>query len=104
KNTPDLLSNRKHKKTMQVIMPHEIAVALAGGATAFVEGPDHEALAPAAIPCGKDALDIGRIFVELGIDVGARVAFHAESLKEGRFRPEKTHRQQQQLNRVHRFG
>ena len=57
---------------------HQVAVALAGGAAAFVEGPDHQALAAAAVAGGEDALEAGGVFLVLGLDVGARVALDAE--------------------------
>ena len=41
--------------------PHEEAIDLAGCATAFVDRPDHQTLATAAITCGKDPFDIGRV-------------------------------------------
>ena len=59
-------------------MAHEVAVALAGGATAFVESPDDEALAAAAITGGEDAFEVGGILLEVGLDVSARIAVNTE--------------------------
>ena len=61
----------------QVRVPHQVAIAFAGGAAAFVEGPNDQALAAAAVPSGEDALEVGRVFLEFGLDVGAGIAFDA---------------------------
>lgn len=43
----------------QLCSSHEVAVAFPGGSATFIEGPDDEALAAAAITCGEYAGDIG---------------------------------------------
>ena len=65
----------------QVCVPHKVTVAFAGGAAAFVEGPDDQALAAAAVAGGEDAFKIGGVLFELGHDVGAGVAFDAQSVE-----------------------
>ena len=88
----------------QIRRAHQVAVAFAGGAAAFVEGPDDQALAAAAVAGGENAFDVGGIFFELGFDVGARIAFDAERFEQRLFGPEKSHRQQDQLRRANFFG
>ena len=76
---------------------HQKAVAFARRAAAFVERPDDEALAAAAIAGGETLWDVRRVFFEFGFDVAARIAFHAQRFEQRLFRPEKTHRQQDEL-------
>src|ERR1017187_6108286 len=88
----------------QVGVPHEVAVALARGATAFVEGPDHQALPPAAVAGGKDAFEIGGVLLETGFDIGALVAVNAKVLKQRLLGTQKTHSEQDELRRPDLFG
>jgi hypothetical protein len=76
---------------------HQVAVAFAGGAAAFVEGPDDQALAAAAVAGGEDALEVGRVLLVLGLDVAAGVALDAELLEQRLLGPEEAHRQQHEL-------
>jgi len=46
----------------QIGFAHQVAVTFARGAAAFVEGPDHQALAAAAFARGENAFDVGGIF------------------------------------------
>ena len=74
----------------QVRPPHEVAVALAGGAAAFVEGPHDEALAAAAVAGSEDAGDALGVFFEVGFHVAARVALDAERVEQRLLGSEKT--------------
>ena len=88
----------------QIRVPHQVAIAFARGAAAFVDGPDDQALAAAAVAGGEDALDAGRVFLVLGLDVGARVGFHIDFLQQRLLRAEETHRQQDELRGASLFG
>ena len=44
-------------RSRQIGRAHQIAVALAGGAAAFVYGPNNQTLPTAAVASGEDALD-----------------------------------------------
>jgi MFS family permease len=68
---------------------HQITVALARGAAAFVEGPDHQALSPTAITRGEDSRHVGGVLFERRLHVRSRVAFDPELIEQGLFRPEK---------------
>src|SRR5436190_18634022 len=78
----------------QIRVAHQVAVAFAGGAASFVEGPNHEALAAPAITGSEDTFDISGILFEFGPDIGTGVTLKREGLEEGLFRSKKTHRQQ----------
>src|SRR6185312_3399184 len=60
-------------------------------AAAFVEGPDDEALAAAAIAAGKHIFEVRAVLVEVSFHVRARVAFDAERIEQRLFRSEKAH-------------
>jgi hypothetical protein len=57
----------------QVRRAHQVAVALARGAATLVEGPDHEALAPAAVARREDAGKAGRVLLEVRLDIAAGI-------------------------------
>lgn len=83
---PAAISNTTAERSSgQVGLTHEVTVALAGGAAAFVESPNHQALAAAAVASGKDPVEIGRVFIEIGLDVGARVAMKAQFFEQRLF-------------------
>jgi len=92
------------RQSGQIRIAHEIAITLTGGAAAFVKGPNHQALATPTITGGKDAFDISRIFFEVGFDIGARVAFQAEGIKQGLFGAEKAHGKEYKLGGQSTFG
>lgn len=48
--------------------------------TALVDAPDDQALATAAVACGKDAIDRSRVLARRRLDVGPRVLLQAELL------------------------
>src|SRR6266436_2684454 len=96
--------DRLKRELRQICATHQVTVAFAGRAAAFIESPDHETLTATAVPRGKYAFDIGRIFLELGFDISAGIAFNRERLEKGLFGTKKTHREQHQLNRTHLFG
>ncbi len=79
------------------VASHKIPVALARGAAAFLEGPDDEALAAAAIAGGEDARDAGGIFAVVGLDIGAGVALDAEGIEQRLLGAEEAHREQDEL-------
>src|ERR1017187_2786687 len=81
----------------QIGLAHQIAVALAGGATAFIEGPDNEALAAPTVARGKDAGDTGCIGAVLCFDIGTLVTMDTQLLEQLVFGSEETHGQQSQL-------
>src|SRR5690606_29542147 len=83
---------------------HEVAVAFAGGGAAFVDGPDDEALAAAAIAGGEDAGEVGRVDVVVGLDVAARVGVEGERLEQGLLGSEEAHGQQHELRGAGLFG
>src|SRR5256885_11942801 len=60
----------------QVGVTHEVTVALARRAASFVEGPDDQALAPAAVAGREHLRNAGLVFAVFSLDVSARVAFH----------------------------
>ena len=64
---------------------HQVAVALTGGRAAFVDRPDDEALAAAAVAGGEDAGKIGRVDVVVGLDVAAGVGVEGKRLDERLF-------------------
>src|ERR1035437_760465 len=70
---------------------HEEAVGFAGGAAAFVDGPDDEGLAAAAVAGGEDVGDVGFEFSVFGLVVGAGVEFDAELGGDGVLGPKETH-------------
>ena len=86
------------------VRAHQIAVALAGGAAAFVEGPDDEALAAAAVAGGEDAGNARGVFPVLGFDVAARVALDAERVEQRLLRPEEAHGEEDELRGQHFLG
>src|SRR3989442_15172145 len=94
----DVSTGMRPNYLRQVGVPHQIAIAFPGGATAFVECPDDQALAATAIAGGEDPFEVGGIPFEFGFDVGAGVALHAERLEQGLFRTQKSHRQEDELN------
>src|SRR5205085_11207578 len=53
----------------QISRAHQIAVAFAGRAAAFIERPDNQALATPAIAGSEDAFDVSGVFVEVGFGV-----------------------------------
>ena len=55
---------------------HEGAVAFAGGAAAFVDGPDNQGLAAAGVTGRKDAGDAGGEAAVVGFDVGAGILLY----------------------------
>ena len=59
-------------------LAHQIAVALAGGFAAFVDGPDDEALASAAVTGGEHAGDVGGVFSVVGLEVETLVMIEAQ--------------------------
>src|SRR5580698_1891501 len=77
----------------QVRLAHQVAVALARGPAALVDGPYHQALPSAAVARREHTRDAGRILLVLGLDVGAGVAGDAHFLEECLLGPEETHRQ-----------
>src|SRR5262249_31066642 len=87
-------------KPRETGLPHQIAVAFAGGAAALVDRPDHQALPSAYVAGGKDAEHRGGEAAVLRLGVRARVLGHAELVEQLVLRPEKTHRQQNELGRV----
>src|SRR5664279_2543048 len=93
-----------HAGSGQVGVAHEVAVALAGSAAAFVERPDNQALATTAVTGGKDALEVRGILLELGFDISPWVALNSKLFEHRLFGPEKAHRQQNKLDRTHLFG
>ena len=64
-----LLCEESELRLRQIGRAHQIPVALARGAAAFVEGPHYEALAAAAIAGGENAFDVRGIFLEVGLRV-----------------------------------
>jgi hypothetical protein len=89
---------------MHRVRTHQEAVALAGGAAAFVEGPDDEGLATAAVAGGEDAGDAGGVFLVLGFDVAAGVGFELEGLEERLLGAEEAHGEQHELRGEDFFG
>src|ERR1035437_6360780 len=81
----------------QISLPHEVAVTFTGGAPSFIEGPNNQALAAAAVPCGKDARDTGRIGAGQRFHVGTLVTLDTQLLEQRVFRTEKTHGKQREL-------
>src|ERR1044071_837418 len=107
------MENRSPQQTQirEVISPlgkvcraHQIAVALTRGATAFVECPDNKALATPAVAGCKHTFYIGGVFLVIGFDIGASVAFDRESIEQRLFRTKKAHGEQHQLSRPNLFG
>src|SRR5208283_2360733 len=88
----------------EVRRTHQIAVALAGGAAAFVDGPDDEALAAPAVAGGEDALDAGRVLLVFRLDVAAGVGLDLEILEDRLLGSEEAHREQHELRGAGLFG
>src|SRR5579864_8034681 len=81
----------------QVGRAHQIPVALARGAASLVDGPDDQALSPAAVAGRKDVFDV-RAKLSVGrLVVGALVELDSELLRGGRFRPQEPERQENQV-------
>ena len=59
-------------------LPHQVAVAFAGGFAAFVDGPDDEALASAAVTGGEHGGDVGGVFSVVGLEVETLVMIQAQ--------------------------
>ena len=53
---------------------------------------------------GKNALEVGGVFLVLGLDVGAGVALDRQLFQQRLFRPQKAHRQKHQLRRARLIG
>ena len=81
----------------QIGRAHQVAVALAGGAATFIDGPYHKTLAAPAVPGGKHSLAVGRVLLVLGPDVAAGVDLDSEVLEERLLWAEEAHRQQHEL-------
>ena len=94
---PSLDTKSSAFRLRQIRGSHEEAIAFASGATTFIEGPDDEALAAAAVAGGKDAGEAGGVFLVLGLDVAAGIAVHIEGIEERLFRPEETHGEEDEL-------
>lgn len=94
---PSLDTKSSAFRLRQIRGSHEEAVAFTSGATTFIEGPDDEALAAAAVAGGKDAGEAGGVFLVLGLDVAAGIAVHIEGIEERLFRPEETHGEEDEL-------
>ena len=69
---------------------HQVAVALAGGLAAFVDGVDDQALAPATVTCGKDAFFAGGKLAILGLEITSGVNLETERIGQGRLGADKT--------------
>jgi len=86
----------------------EVLVDGAGGASAFVDGPDDEGLAAATIAGDKHALKVGGKFAVLAdesLPVAARVlGFEAEHFADFKFWPHETGGEQHEVGRPFFFG
>jgi hypothetical protein len=78
-------------------LAHQVAVAFAGGAAAFVDGPDDQALAATHVARREHAGDAGGVLAVLGPGVAARVAFDAELGEQLVFGAEEAHGQEHEL-------
>src|SRR5688572_30299815 len=76
---------------------HQILIDGAGGAAAFVDGPDDEGLPAAAVAGGEDAFKACGEAAVLGLEVRALVAFEAEHLADRLLGTEEAHRQEHEL-------
>src|SRR5438876_10507731 len=94
----------KKELLRQIGVAHQIAVALAGGAAAFIEGPNNQALATATIAGSEHAFHVSRVLFKIGFDVSAEVAFNFERIEQRLFGAEKAHREQNQLDRPKLFS
>src|SRR5689334_11204616 len=86
-----------HVFLRQIRLAHQITVTLTRGAAAFIKSPDDEALATPTVTCGKDALDVRGVFLEISFCIAARVPFHAQSFEQRLLRSEEAHRQKDEL-------
>ena len=94
-NTPALAV--KPLRLRQSRGAHEVAVAFAGCAAAFVNGPDDQALAAAAVAGGEHALDAGRVPALVRLEVATRITRHAQLLGQLQFGAEEPERQQDEI-------
>src|SRR5438093_4358633 len=88
----------------QAGVAHQVTIALARCAAARVEGPDHQALTPAAVARGEHFWNARLVLAVFGLDIGARVAFDAEGIQERLFGTEEAHGQEDKLSRQHLPG
>src|SRR5881628_2284605 len=93
----------KHTELRQVRVSHQVAVAFAGGAAAFVEGPYHETLSTSAITGGEHPFEARRIFPVFGFHIRPRIALYAKLIEQWLFRSKKAHREQDKLCRSRLF-
>ena len=78
----------------QLSAAHQIAVALARGFAAFVDGPDDQALAASAVAGGEHAGDARIIPAVIGFEVGARIGLDSELLGQNLLRTEEAEREE----------
>ena len=64
-----LCASSPNRRSRQIGAAHQVAVALAGGAAAFVESPYDEALAAAAVAGGEDLRDARAVFAVVGLHI-----------------------------------
>src|SRR5207244_2683158 len=83
-------SIRGRLKLWQRRIAHQISIAFAGGAAAFVDGPDDQALAATHVAGGEYAGDAGGEPAVLGLGVRARVFVDAKLIEELIFRAGET--------------
>ncbi len=62
--------------------PHQVPIALACCAAAFVDCPDDQALASTAVAGGEDAVQAGRELTVLGFYVAAGIGFDFQILEQ----------------------
>src|SRR5438445_12859063 len=70
-------SSTESIRLRQAGVAHQVTIALARCAAAFVEGPNHQALSTAAVARGEHFWNARLVLAVFGLDVGARVAFDA---------------------------
>ena len=92
----------------QIGCAHQVAVALARGAAAFVEGPDDEALAAATIAGGEHCRHVGCEFSVLRFEcfpiAAGTLRLDAEHLTDAKFRTEESGREQHEMCRPNFFA
>jgi hypothetical protein len=77
---------RSEGRLWQVRLPHQVAITLTRGATAFIDRPHHQALAAPAIAGGEHTAHVGGELAMLGLCVGTWVALNAELCEDDFFR------------------
>lgn len=76
---------------------HEVAIYFASTATAFVDSPDDEGLTTTAVTAGVYALNAAVELAVVGFGVGAGILLDFELVKNGGFRAEEAHCQEDEL-------